>query len=127
MVGADGLYYKGCSGIHPRAFGTFLRVLGLYVREKGVITFEDAVRKMTSLPAQVYGLQKKGLIRVGMDADLVLLDPKTVGDRATFTDSKLRGQGVEKVWISGECVVEKGIFNNTFKGKLLRHTIGETK
>ena len=70
MIGSDGLYYKGCSGAHPRAFGTFTRVLGHYVREKNVLSLEEAVRKMTSLPASVYQLKGKGLIRPGMDADL---------------------------------------------------------
>jgi N-acyl-D-amino-acid deacylase len=121
MIGSDGLYYKGCSGVHPRAFGTFLRVLGLYVREKKIITLEEAVRKMTSLPAQVYGLQTKGLIREDMDADLVLFDPETVMDQATFADPQKKGAGIKNVWINGECVVEEGIFNGTLSGRWLRH------
>lgn len=121
MIGSDGLYYKGCSGVHPRAFGTFLRILGIYVREKKILSLEDAIRKMTSLPAQVYGLDTKGLIKPGMDADLVLFDPEIVKDLATFTDSKKRGQGIKYVWIGGQCVVKANIFQGVMQGKLLRH------
>lgn len=121
MIGSDGLYYKGCTGVHPRAFGTFLRVLGRYVRDKKILRWEDAIRKMTSLPAQVYGLHTKGLIRTGMDADLVLFNPETVKDLATFTDSKKRGQGIEYVWIGGKCVVKGERFQGVMNGKLLRH------
>jgi len=121
MIGSDGIYYKGCTGAHPRAFGTFPRVLGRYVRQLGVLTLEDAVRKMTSLPASVYGLDRKGLIRVGMDADLVLFDPATVCDRATFPQFDLRCDGIRQVWIAGEPVVEEGAFNGALRGRLLRH------
>lgn len=122
MIGSDGLYYKGCSGVHPRAFGTFLRVLGVYVREKKVLGLEEAIRKMTSLPAQVYGLTTKGLLKPGMDADLVLLDPETVKDLATFTDSKQRGQGIKYVWVNGKCIVKNTIFQGIRQGKLIRHS-----
>lgn len=121
MIGSDGLYYKGCSGAHPRAFGTFTRVLGHYVREKNVLSLEEAVRKMTSLPASVYQLKGKGLIRPGMDADLVLFDPHTVSDQADFTDFSKRGTGIELVWIRGEKIVEHGIYNGVKAGKLIRH------
>ena len=126
MIGSDGLYYKGCAGVHPRAFGTFLRVLGEYVREKKILKWEDAIRKMTSLPAQVYGLQTKGLIRIGMDADLVLFNPETIKDLATFTDSKKRGQGIVYVWIGGKCVVKDDVFQGVMEGKLLRHGKGDS-
>lgn len=122
MIGSDGIYYKGCTGVHPRAFGTFLRVLGRYVRELGVLTLEDAVRKMTSLPATVYGLHQKGLLKVGMDADMVLFDPDTVTDCATFTDSQVRGDGIESVYLGGRQIVEHGIYNGRLEGKLIRRT-----
>ena len=120
MIGSDGIYYKGCTGVHPRAFGTFLRVLGRYVRELGVLTLEDAVRKMTSLPAAVYGLHQKGLLKVGMDADMVLFNPDTVTDCATFTDSQVRGNGIESVYLGGKQIVDHGIYNGRLEGKLIR-------
>ncbi|MCI8453050.1 MAG: D-aminoacylase, partial [Lachnospiraceae bacterium] len=119
MIGSDGLYYKGCSGTHPRAFGSFTRVLGRYVRERKVLTLEEAIRRMTSLPASVYHLSGKGTIRPGMDADLVLFDPDTVTDRATFTDFAKRGEGIKTVWLTGAEVVENGVFNGQKRGELL--------
>ena len=74
MVGTDGSYAPGDVGNHPRGFATFTRILGRYVRERKVITLENAIRKMCYLPAMVYGMSTKGLIREGMDADLVLVD-----------------------------------------------------
>ena len=76
---------------------------------------------MTSLPASVYQLKGKGLIRPGMDADLVLFDPHTVSDQADFTDFSKRGTGIELVWIRGEKIVEHGIYNGVKAGKLIRH------
>ena len=72
MIGSDGIPSMGSAKPHPRMTGTFPRILGHYVREKGVISLEEAVRKMTSLPAQTFGLYKKGILRPGMDADLVI-------------------------------------------------------
>ncbi|MCI8510623.1 MAG: D-aminoacylase [Lachnospiraceae bacterium] len=121
MFGSDGLYYKGCSGTHPRAFGSFTRVLGRYVRERHVLTLEEAIRRMTSLPASVYHLSGKGIIRSGMDADLVLFNPDTVTDHATFTDFAKRGEGIKTVWLAGLKVVEDGVFNGRLCGELLLH------
>ncbi len=121
MIGSDGLYYKGCSGAHPRAFGTFTRVLGHYVRERKVLSLEEAIHKMTGLPAAVYQLHGKGLIRPGMDADLVLFDPDTVSDQAGFTDFSKRGTGIDTVWIQGRKVVEHGAYLGVKAGKLIRH------
>ena len=122
MIGADGIYYQGCSGAHPRAFGTFSRVLGRYVREKGVLTLEDAIRRMTSLPATVYGLHGKGLLQIGFDADMVLFDENTILDRATFTDFQAPGDGVKYVFLEGKTVVEQGHFNGCCQGHLIRRT-----
>ncbi len=84
MVGTDGMWYPGCGGCHPRSIGTFPRVLGRYVREKQYITLPEAIRRMTSLPAQVYGLKDKGLIVKGYDADMVLFDADKIIDRADY-------------------------------------------
>ena len=117
MIGTDGIYYKGCSGAHPRAFGTFPRVLGKYVREKKTVSLEDAIRKMTSLPASVYNLPNKGLIDKGKDADLVIFDSNTIADCATYKDYDRKNTGIITVLINGEQVLEHGIFNGRCRGK----------
>ena len=120
MIGTDGIYYKNCSGAHPRAFGTFPRVLGRFVREKGILTLEDAIRKMTSLPAYVYGLKRKGTIRTGMDADIVLFHPDTVIDRADYVNCKQRNVGIAYVIVNGKIAVCQEKFTNNCFGNLLR-------
>ncbi len=87
MVGSDTIPGSATVKCHPRAYGTFSRVLGKYVREEKVLTLEEAVRKMTSLPAARFGFAGKGVLHAGMDADLVLFDPATVRDVADFADS----------------------------------------
>ncbi|NIM45024.1 MAG: amidohydrolase family protein, partial [Nitrososphaeria archaeon] len=91
MVGTDGsaISPKGILGRgkpHPRFYGTFPRILGHYVREEGVLTLQEAVRKMTSMPAQKIGLKDRGLLREGMVADIVVFDANEILDQATFTD-----------------------------------------
>jgi N-acyl-D-aspartate/D-glutamate deacylase/CubicO group peptidase (beta-lactamase class C family) len=97
MVASDG----GVGMSHPRAAGTFTRVLGRYVREEPWLTLPDAVRKMTSLPASRLGLKDRGTIRVGMKADLVLLDPAIVLDLSTFEQPRLLSQGIHTVFVNG--------------------------
>ncbi len=90
---------------HPRGYGTFPRVLGHYVRDLGVLTLEDAVRKMTGAVANRLGLIDRGYLRPGCFADIVLFDPQTVSDRATFEDSHQLSVGIEEVWVNGQRVV----------------------
>ena len=82
MIGSDGA--PGDYILHPRSYGTFVRILGPYVRDRKVLTLEEAVRRMTSLPANRFGFRDRGLIRPGMKADLVMFDPTTVSDRSTY-------------------------------------------
>jgi len=119
MVGTDGITLEEGPGGHPRARATFPRVLGRYVRERGVLTLENAVRKMTSLPALVYSLGHKGLVRPGMDADLVLFDPDTVCDGADYASPRRRGTGIDRVYVGGVCAVENGVFTGRCAGKAL--------
>jgi N-acyl-D-amino-acid deacylase len=104
MVASDG----GVASQHPRGAGTFPRVLGLYVREKHWLTLPEAIRKMTSLPAQRLGWKDRGVLKEGAFADLVLFDPDTIRDRSTFADPTALSQGVEKVWVQGVLVWDSG-------------------
>jgi N-acyl-D-amino-acid deacylase len=99
MIGSDGLPNDPLP--HPRLWGTFPRVLGRYCREQGLFPLGEAVRKMTSLPAQRFGLADRGWIREGHYADLVLFDPATVRDVATFEDPVRSSIGIEAVWVNG--------------------------
>ncbi len=107
MVGIDGLD-KGVGSPHPRAYGTFPRVLGRYVREKGLIRIEEAVRKMTSLPAQRLGINDRGMLREGMYADMVIFDPQKVIDNVTYACPRLKPAGIEHVMVNGVISVENG-------------------
>ena len=104
MIASDG----GVGSQHPRGAGTFPRVLGLYVREKHWLTLPEAVRKMTSLPAQRLAWKDRGIIREGTYADLVLFNPETVIDRSTFKDPSLLATGIEKVFVNGTLVWDSG-------------------
>jgi N-acyl-D-amino-acid deacylase len=104
MVGSDG----GIDAAHPRGAGTFPKVLGRYVREKHWFSLQEAIRKMTSLPARRLKLADRGTIRKGMKADLVLFDPKTVIDRSTFQNPKELAEGIRTVFVNGEAVWQDG-------------------
>jgi len=125
-IGSDGsaLSVEGPlrSGVpHPRSFGTFPRVLGRYVREQKIITLEEAVRKMTSLPASILGLPDRGTIAAGQIADLVIFDPATVSDRATFENPFQYPVGIDTVIVSGKVVLDEGQHTNERPGKVIRH------
>ncbi len=104
---------------HPRFYGTFPRVLGVYVREKHVLTLPDAVRKMTSLAASITGLSDRGLLRPGMAADIVIFDPATVKDRATFEDAAQYPIGIPYVIVNGTVVIDKGEHTGAKPGRVL--------
>jgi N-acyl-D-aspartate/D-glutamate deacylase len=105
---------------HPRVYGTYPRVLGKYVRDEKVLTLEDAVRKMTSLPAQRLGLQDRGLIRSGFFADVAIFNPKTIIDKATYENPHQYPAGIDYVIVNGRIVLEKGEFKDALPGKVLR-------
>ena len=105
---------------HPRSFSSQARVLRKFVREEGVLTLEDAVRKMTSLPASFLGMTTRGLVAVGFKADLVLFDPEIITDRATFLDARVYATGVEYVLIGGRVAVDAGEPTDELHGRLLR-------
>ena len=121
MVGTDGWSVPMGSGKpHPRFYGTYPRILGKYVREEKTLTLEQAIRKMTSFPAQTIGLLDRGLIREGMWADLVIFDPDTIIDRATYTDPHQYPDGIHYVIINGEIVVKDKQHTTVKPGKILR-------
>jgi len=105
---------------HPRAFGTFARVLGLYARDEGVLDLGSAIRKMTWLSCTKVGLHSRGAIRPGNWADLVVLDPESVRDRANYTEPIAFPEGIEFVVVNGEVTVERGTHVGTRAGKVLR-------
>jgi N-acyl-D-aspartate/D-glutamate deacylase len=98
----------GRSGGHPRGFGAFTKVLRLYVRERKQLTLEEAIHKMTALGAEHIGVKKRGLVRPGYYADLVLFDPDTVSDHSDLTDPKAISSGIERVWINGRLTYRSG-------------------
>jgi N-acyl-D-aspartate/D-glutamate deacylase len=115
MVSSDG----GIGMRHPRAAGTFPKVLGQFVREKKWLTLEEAVRKMTSLPAWRLKLKDRGRIRKGMKADLVLFGAARVRDRSTFAEPAKLSEGIEKVWVNGEMVWDAGKPTGARPGRVL--------
>jgi N-acyl-D-aspartate/D-glutamate deacylase len=106
---------------HPRSFGTFTRILGVYVRARGLLRLEDAVRKMTSLNAAKLGIRERGLVRAGQYADLTLFDPQHVLDKATYTTPFAYSEAVEYVLVNGQVVLEKGKHTGARPGRALRH------
>ncbi|HEX7176683.1 MAG TPA: D-aminoacylase [Pyrinomonadaceae bacterium] len=122
MIASDSGVRRHGEGVpHPRGYGNNARVLGRYVREQGVIPLEDAVRKMTSLPAQTFGLFDRGLVREGMAADLVVFDEKTVADLATFDQPHQYAAGIIHVFVNGESVVADGQLTAARPGAAIRH------
>jgi N-acyl-D-amino-acid deacylase len=106
---------------HPRNYGTFPRILGKYVREDKTITLEEAIRKMTSLPAQTLGIKDRGMMREGMWADIVIFDPLTVRDKATYEGPQQYPEGIEYVIVNGKIVIAKGEHQKVLPGKVLQH------
>ena len=105
---------------HPRAYGTYPRVLGKYVRDEGIITMEDAVRKMTSAVADRLGLRNRGLLRRGLQADVVIFDAATISDKATFESPHQLSVGVRDVWINGTRVLRGGTHTGVTPGQVVR-------
>jgi N-acyl-D-aspartate/D-glutamate deacylase len=105
---------------HPRAYGTFPRILAKYVREEKVLTLEDAIRKMSALPAQRMRLTDRGVLKQGMWADLVVFDPATIRDVATFDNPNQLSQGMEYVLVNGGVVIDQGKMTGKLPGKVLR-------
>ena len=121
MIASDGRLVKlGDGHPHPRWYGTFPRVLGRYVREKKVLSMEEAIHKMTFLPAKTMGLKDRGLIKIGNKADLTLFNPNTIIDNATFTNPHQFSDGIEYVFVNGKLAVDQTKFKPIKSGLVLR-------
>jgi N-acyl-D-amino-acid deacylase len=127
MVGSDasiqatyGLLSKGKP--HLRAYGTFPRVIKRYVNELGILRLEEALRKMTSLPATKLKLFDRGIIRTGMCADIVVFNPSSISDEATYAEPHRYPKGIEYVIVNGKIVIEHGEHTKALPGKVLRLT-----
>jgi len=122
MIGSDGLPHDEFP--HPRLWGTFPRVLGHYSRDIGLFTLEEAVRKMTSLTANAFGIKDRGVIAEGYFADLVLFDAETVIDSATFDNPAVPATGIAQVFVNGERVWQNGASTGARPGRgLLRQSL----
>lgn len=120
MVAADSIPPAEGAGAHPRSFGTHPRVIAKYVREEKVLSLEEAVRKMTSMPAARYGMHQKGLVREGMDADILVFDPAKVRDNATYENPAELASGMDYVFVNGVMTLESGSFTGEAAGEVMR-------
>ncbi|SIR89098.1 N-acyl-D-amino-acid deacylase [Haladaptatus litoreus] len=116
-VGTDGLFG---GRPHPRVYGTYPKILGQYIREENLLTLEEGIRKMTSLPARAMGLDSKGVLRPGLDADIVLFDPRTVGTDASYEHPRQFPTGIPHVIVNGELVVQDNEFTEARPGQVIR-------
>ncbi|HEV3062316.1 MAG TPA: D-aminoacylase [Vicinamibacterales bacterium] len=117
-IAAEGVFLK--SSAHPRAYGSFARVLGKYVRDDHVLSLPDAIRKLAALPSQNLGLDRRGLLKPGMFADVVVFDPATIADRATFEQPHVYAVGVRDVFVNGVQVLKDGDHTGKKPGRALK-------
>jgi N-acyl-D-amino-acid deacylase len=120
--GTDPAWAKALGPTHPRAYGTYPRVLAKYVREERLLTLEDAIHKMSGAVAARLGLHERGLLRPGCYADIVIFDPKNITDRATFADPHQLSTGIRDVWVNGTRVIRDGQHTGAMPGRVVRNT-----
>lgn len=127
MIASDGrLSSPGIGHPHPRAYGTFPRVLGKYVREKKLLSLQEAIYKMTLFPAKTYGIENRGQLKKGLKADLVIFDPNTIIDKGTFIQPHQYPVGISHVLVNGKWSIKNGEFLNKMNGVILRKTEQKT-
>jgi len=117
-MSAEGVFVK--TSTHPRAYGNFARLLGKYVRDEKAIPLEEAIRKLTSLPAETLRIQNRGRLAPGFFADVVMFDPATIADRATYEKPHQYSNGVRHVFVNGTQVVRDGEHTGTTPGRVVR-------
>jgi N-acyl-D-aspartate/D-glutamate deacylase len=119
MVGTDSTFLGDKPS--PRTYGSFPRILGQFVREEGLLSLEEAVHRMTGAPATRLGLQRRGLLREGFAADVVVFDPARVRANATYDEPRQFPDGIEHVIVNGVAVVDAGVHTGARPGRALRH------
>jgi N-acyl-D-aspartate/D-glutamate deacylase len=121
MTSSDGhIEVPGESMTHPRSYGSFPRKLRKYAIDDKIITVQQFVRSATTLPAEMFGLHKRGKLEPGYIADIAIIDPEKISDKATFTEPHQYSEGVEFLFINGQLVIEDGKYNNKLAGKTIR-------
>ena len=118
--GVDPVWARELGPTHPREYGTYPRVLAKYVRAEKLLTLEDAIRKMSGAVAARLGLYKRGLLRPGCYADVVLFDAETIADQATFKDAHQFSTGIGDVWVNGRRVIRNGQHTGATPGRVVR-------
>ncbi len=116
-IAPEGVFLE--SSAHPRAYGNFARVLAKYVRQEHVLTFEEAIRKLTSLPAENLSIQRRGRLKVGYFADVLILNPATIQDRSTFENPHQLATGVQDVWVNGVRALKDGTATRATSGRIV--------
>jgi N-acyl-D-amino-acid deacylase len=116
-IAPEGVFLE--SSAHPRAYGNFARVLAKYVRQEHVLTFEEAIRKLTSLPAENLSIQRRGRLKVGYFADVLILNPATIQDRSTFENPHQLATGVQDVWVNGVRALKDGTATRAPSGRIV--------
>lgn len=119
-VGTDGMLITD-GNTHPRSYGTFPRILSRYVREKNIVSLEEAIRKMTSFPAKTLGLKERGILKKENKADIVIFDPETIQDKATYKNARQFPVGIEFVIVNGQITVKDGKHLGVLNGQILKH------
>ena len=109
------------AGTHPRGYGAFTRVLGKYVKKEKALSLAEAIHKMTGLSAEQTGIQKRGIIKTGNYADIVIFNPETVNDEATISKPHKISDGIEKVFVNGIVVFENKKTTGAYPGKIIKH------
>ena len=114
----EGVFLK--QSTHPRAYGSFVRVIGKYARDEGVISLEEGIRKLTSLPAENLKLKYRGKLQPGYFADIVVFDPENVKDHATFEEPHQYAEGIIHVWVNGQQVIQNGTHTGATPGRFVK-------
>ena len=121
MIGTDGIDFG--SKPHPRAWGTYPRILEHYVKNNNVITLEQAINKMTLMPAEKFNIKNRGLIKENYFADLVIIDLSNLKDNSTFTNPKNPPDGIDYIFVNGKKSIEKGKELNVFSGMTVKNNV----